>query len=90
MTTSANAAPDDGGRTFLDLPREDRRMLCHDPRLSNDRSHSIETNNPALMLAETIRREIGREIDWERVADEADACDWPVVMRGGSHHDQRL
>jgi hypothetical protein len=50
-------------------------MLCHDPRISNDRSQKIETKNPALILAEQYRGSDERPVDWEVVAQQADECD---------------
>lgn len=42
-------------------------MLCHDPRISNDRTHKVETNNATLMVAEILTRR-GRFVDWGVVA----------------------
>lgn len=48
-------------------------MLCHDPRISTDRSHKVETENPALMLGEIHRDFL--TVDWDKVAEQADLCD---------------
>lgn len=51
-------------------------MLCHDPRISNDRSSKVETQNAALMITERIRQYAPmKEIDWEKVAEQADYGD---------------
>ena len=57
-------------------------MLCHDPRVSNDRSHKVETENPALVLAE-YRVSVEMPIDWELVARQADECDELVDITTG-------
>lgn len=56
-------------------------MLCHDPRISNDRSHKVETDNLALQSAETMRRRNIplEESEWEiiaRLADDWDLLNW--------------
>lgn len=59
-------------------------MLCHDPRVSNDRSSKVETHNPALVLAEQGRRQHPTiEIDWDKVAQQADECDELVDISTG-------
>lgn len=51
-------------------------MLCHDPRLTDDRKKKIKTNNPALVNAETFRRAWpNHKIDWDKVARYANQCD---------------
>ncbi len=51
-------------------------MLCHDPRLTDDRKKKIKTNNPALVNAETFRRAWpNHKIDWAKVAQYANQCD---------------
>jgi hypothetical protein len=54
-------------------------MLCHDPRISDDREHRVETDNPVLIAAELQRvcyPEL--EISWERVTKMADISDEPM------------
>jgi hypothetical protein len=53
-------------------------MLCHDPRISDDREQKIETQNPVLMLAEAQRDMYPSGIDWDKVKLQADYCDQPV------------
>lgn len=54
-------------------------MLCHDPRVSNDRSEKRETDNAILILVEHTRQSYpAAELDWDRIADAADHLDWPV------------
>lgn len=50
-------------------------MLCHDPRISSDREHRIETENPALMMAEFMRANHHHILDWEMIVKQADRCD---------------
>lgn len=51
-------------------------MLCHDPRISNDPEHRIETDNPALIAAEFARQAFpDRTVMWTEVARLANHCD---------------
>ena len=51
-------------------------MLCHDPRISNQRDNRVETDNVALISVELQRQKYpGAEIDWESVAATANFCD---------------
>jgi hypothetical protein len=52
-------------------------MLCHDPRISNDRLHVVETDNLILKIVETLRQGglPASEVDWEDVVCMADGCD---------------
>jgi hypothetical protein len=55
------------------------KMLCHDPRISGDPAHKVETDNPALVAAEFARQAFpDREFIWAEVAKQADYCDAPV------------
>jgi hypothetical protein len=57
--------------------------VCHDPRISSDREHKVETSNPALILAEIARAMFPeRMIDWEQIKSDADACDQPADRPG--------
>jgi hypothetical protein len=48
-------------------------MLCHDPRISNDRNDKRETTNPVLIAIEHARQAYPQlDVDWEKVAVEAD------------------
>lgn len=49
-------------------------MLCHDPRISDDRSVKVETENPALVFVEMCPM----LPDWGLVARWANYCDEPV------------
>jgi hypothetical protein len=54
-------------------------MLCHDPRISNDRSEKTETENPVLIAVELVRQMFpDHEARWEEVVEQADAADWPA------------
>lgn len=58
------------------------KMLCHDPRISNDRSHKVETGNTALIAAEMACQafpECRFGMAWDNVAASADYCDEPVT-----------
>jgi hypothetical protein len=65
------------------------KMLCHDPRISNDRNRKVDTDNVALIQAEMARSgaNVGlpanAEIDWDVVAEAADHYDWPVDAQSG-------
>jgi hypothetical protein len=60
-------------------------MLCHDPRISNDRSEKRETENAVLIWAEHQRQAFpNRDIDWDEIARSADYLDWPVDPRTGN------
>lgn len=51
-------------------------MLCHDPRISDDRNKKVKTNNTSLVNAEMFRRKWpNHKIDWNKVARFADQCD---------------
>lgn len=56
-------------------------MMCHDPRISNDRSDKRATTNAALMMAEgRIRNGLTPDrIDWDEIATGADICDLPPL-----------
>jgi hypothetical protein len=55
-------------------------MLCHDPRISNDRNDKRETTNPALMITEVARSRFPTaRVDWERVVDNADHLDLLLI-----------
>ena len=57
-------------------------ILCHDPRLTDDRKKKIKTDNPALVNAEMFRRAWpNHKIDWNKVARYADQCDELVKKR---------
>jgi hypothetical protein len=58
-------------------------LLAHDPRISPDRDHKVETSNIALVEAE-FKRHDGGEIDWKSVASLANHCD----NVAGSHSDR--
>src|SRR3954468_9636899 len=52
------------------------KMRCHDPRLSDDRFHRIETTNPELIAAERMRHKSPTaKINWDAVKAGADNCD---------------
>lgn len=52
------------------------RMMCHDPRRSENRDEKVETDNPVLVGIELIRREQPTaKIDWADVVRAADHCD---------------
>jgi len=55
-------------------------MYCHDPRISNDRNDRRLTTNSALMTFEFLRQQglSADEFDWDKVAEDADRCDWPA------------
>lgn len=64
-------------------------MLCHDPRISNDREHKVETTNPALIMAEMLRQQYETEdgraagwqgIRWDYIAEQANIADEPVEL----------
>jgi hypothetical protein len=56
-------------------------MLCHDPRLSNEPDHKVETDNPALINAELMRQMFpDRVVEWSEVAKGADYCDEPITL----------
>jgi hypothetical protein len=57
-------------------------MLAHDPRISDDPEHKIETDNPALILAEFQRGLYLDRIDWDKVKRLADMCDEKVAVEG--------
>lgn len=53
-----------------------RMPRCLDPRISNDRDDKRETQNPVLVMTKLSRQLYSeREIDWEKVAQDADAFD---------------
>jgi hypothetical protein len=59
-------------------------MLCHDPRVSNDRSEKHETDNLILILVEQTRQaHPTAELDWDKIAEAADHIDWPVDPNSG-------
>jgi hypothetical protein len=58
-----------------------RLPRCHDPRISNIRWDKRETNNAALIRADTDL-ERGGDVDWEAVVVAADNCDWPMDANG--------
>lgn len=64
---------------------------CYDPRnadqVEDDPSTWLFTRNAALIMAHwaTDADGLGRQVDWEMVAGEADVCDEPVVNRDGGH-----
>ncbi len=41
------------------------------------------TRNAALILAHWITDHLGQQVDWDRLAVEADICDEPVPLKGG-------
>lgn len=52
------------------------KMLCHDPRISDDREHRVETTNIELHARELMRQKYpALVIDWEAVKAEANACE---------------
>lgn len=54
-------------------------MLCHDPRISDDRDQKVETENPSLVAAEMYRGDEGdTKIRWDVVAAMAEYADLPV------------
>lgn len=58
------------------------KMLCHDPRLSNDREQRVETTNIELIARELMRQKYpGIEIDWSAVKLEADYCENRVIRQ---------
>lgn len=64
-------------------------MLCHDPRISNDASHKVETENPALMAVEFARQAFPDfDVDWLSAAVLADYCEQPVRGPLGSDYDK--
>lgn len=68
-------------------PEEPRKMLCHDPRISNDRSVLVETDNPALISAKYGSMIFPHlEVDWETVAARADYCDAPANLTEDMAH----
>jgi hypothetical protein len=55
-------------------------MLAHDPRMSDDPEHKIETDNPALIAAEFQRGLYPSGIDWDKVKRLANMCDEMVPV----------
>jgi hypothetical protein len=57
-------------------------MRCHDPRIWNDRSKKVETENAALISIEWCLLLYGSEfashVDWEVIARRADKYDLQV------------
>ncbi|CUI01131.1 fibronectin type III domain-containing protein [Leisingera aquaemixtae] len=63
------------GRQWAYAPVFDGKNDLYDPR-TGAKGYS---NNAALVLADWVVNVLGRAVDWDEVADEADACD-PLVM----------
>lgn len=54
-------------------------MRCHDPRISNDRDHKVETDNPALRMGELLRVRHHKILDWDVIAKQATIWDERVT-----------
>lgn len=65
------------GRQWAYAPVFDGNDQIWDPR---DSSYKY-TNNAALCLAHWLTEVLGREVDWDEVGDEADACDVSVTNK---------
>lgn len=67
------------GREWAYTPVVDGNNQIFDPRTST----TGYSNNAALCMAWWITEVLGREVDWDEVAEEADACDVTVVNGDG-------
>ncbi|WP_027237832.1 phage tail protein [Leisingera caerulea] len=63
------------GRQWAYAPVFDGKKDLYDPRTGVEGY----TNNAALVLADWVVNVLGRDVDWDEVADEADACD-PLIL----------
>ncbi|GAA6190897.1 hypothetical protein NBRC116597_08160 [Phaeobacter sp. NW0010-22] len=68
-----------GGRQWAYAPVIDGKNNIFDPR-SGARGY---TNNAALVIADWVVSILGRGVDWDEVADEADVCDQVVTNADG-------
>lgn len=69
------------GRQWAWAPVIDGKKDIYDPR---DQSTGY-TNNAALVLADWLTDYLGHEVDWDEVAEEADAADEQVINKQGQN-----